>query len=125
MRSLSGWPLSGHLSPGSFVRRKSVNAARTSGISRPAFTECIFFFARSRSFENLPSKSRRAWRQSTLPSSTSSSSSSIRAVYSVWKNSSKPSFMRSTTRRPRGVGMKRRSFLWTYSRCSIFRRVSA
>ncbi len=49
----------------------------------------------------------------------------MRAVYSVWKKSSKPSFIRSTTRRPSGVGMKRRSFLRTYSRCSILRRMSA
>ena len=102
-----------------------MNASRTTGIVSPALTECIFFLAASRSFENLPSKSRSAWRQSILPSSTSSSSSSMRAVYSVWKNSSKPSFIRSTTSRPSGVGMKRRSCLRTYSRAAILRRMLA
>ncbi len=57
IRSFSGWPLFGHASPGSFVRRKSMNRVRTSASGSPAFSETIFFFALSRSLTNFPSNS--------------------------------------------------------------------
>src|SRR5262249_46149907 len=64
-------------------------------------------------------------RQSSLPSSISSSSSSIRAVYFTSKMSSKLSSNRSVTTIPSSVGVNRPPSLVTYSRSSIVERMEA
>ena len=77
----------------------------------PALPESMSSSARLRSRVNVLSKSARAFVQESLPSSTSSSASSMRAVYAVSKKSSKYGIRSSMTVRPSAVGMKRRSLL--------------